>query len=262
LFANAHAEAYESSLRDGARYSAGASVRLPVTDKVSLFGAYTHNRRTAESEVFEGRDDSVRANLDWQWDARRTIYLTGEYRRGDVVGSGKEPSLGNIFPHTHDYANTALASSDDAFPGYAAYRFKANTVIATLGMNWSIGPRESIDVSWRRVESKARGSWGVETLYGTGAPRPIPHQPGLRALPGELLRMGGRPRRRRSAPPDLVRRLALGLLAAVPRAARAQGSACPGKLPRGQLDPQDRGERHGERPAGGPQDADQAGRHR
>jgi outer membrane autotransporter protein len=169
LFANAHADAYESNLRDGARYAAGASVRVAVTDKISFFGAYTHNRRTAEGEVFDGRDNSVRGNFDWQWDAKRTIYLTGEYRRGDVVGSGKAPGPGNFFPHTHDYENTALESLDDAFPGldYHAYRFKADTTIATLGYNWSIGPRESIDFSWRRVDSKPRGSWGVETLYGT-----------------------------------------------------------------------------------------------
>jgi outer membrane autotransporter protein len=169
LFANANGDAYESHLRDGGRYAAGASVRVPVTDRISLFSAYTHNRRTAEGDVFEGRDNSVRANLDWQWDAKRTMYLTAEYRRGDVVGSGKAPGPGNFFPHTHDYDNSALEAPDDAFPGldYHAYRFKAGTTIATLGYNWSIGPRESIDLSWRRVESKPRGSWGVETLYGT-----------------------------------------------------------------------------------------------
>ena len=169
VFANAHADAYESHLRDGARYGAGVSARVPVTDRISFFGAYTHSRRTAEGEVFDGRDDSVRGNFDYQWDPRRTLYLTGEYRRGDVVGSGRAPGPGNIFPHSHDFANTALESIDDAFPGldYHAYRFKAGTTITTLGYNWSIGPRESIDFSWRRVETKPRGSWGVETIYGT-----------------------------------------------------------------------------------------------
>jgi outer membrane autotransporter protein len=167
LFAHANVDAYESRLRDGARYAAGASVRAALTDRVSAFGAYTHTRRTAENEVFEGRDDSLRLNLDYQWSRKSTLYVTADYRRGDFFGSGKEPELGNSLPHTHDFQNHALETADDAFPGYSAYRFDANTWITTLGWNWSIGPRESIDLSWRRVESKPRGSWGVETLYGT-----------------------------------------------------------------------------------------------
>jgi outer membrane autotransporter protein len=167
IFANVYGDAYESRLRDGARYSAGVSARKALTDRLSVFGAYTHTRRTAEDEVFEGRDDSVRLNFDFQWSPKSTWYFTGEYRRGDAVGSGKVPEIGNSLPHRHDFDNHALEVEDDAFPGYNAYRFKGNTVITTLGYNWSVGPRESIDFSWRRVETKPHGSWGVETLYGT-----------------------------------------------------------------------------------------------
>jgi len=167
LFANAYADMYESRKRDGGRYAAGASVRAALADRISAFGAYTHTRRTAEDEVFEGRDDSLRLNLDYQWSGKSTLYFTGEYRRGDFYGTGREPQLGSTLPHTRDFEHHALETADDVFPGYHAYRFDATSWITTAGWNWSIGPRESIDLSWRRVDTKPRGSWGVETLYGT-----------------------------------------------------------------------------------------------
>jgi hypothetical protein len=34
-----------------------------------------------------------------------------------------------------------------------AYRFDARTVIGTLGVNYPLGARDSVDLSWRRVES-------------------------------------------------------------------------------------------------------------
>ena len=168
-FLNAYADAYESHLRDGSRYSAGFSVRKALTDRASAFAAYTHSRRAAKGAVFDGRDHSARLNFDYQWGSKDTLYVTGEYRRGHVVGSGAEPAHDRPFPHTHDYDNVAIESPDDAFPGldYHAYRFKGNSAIATVGYNWALGARESIDLSWRRVETKARGKWGIETLYGT-----------------------------------------------------------------------------------------------
>ena len=57
VFMRLTGEAYQSDLRDGYRYSTGLSVRKPVTDHISLFGALAHNERSARSSVFTGRDN-------------------------------------------------------------------------------------------------------------------------------------------------------------------------------------------------------------
>jgi hypothetical protein len=44
---------------------------------------------------------------------------------------------------------------DDAFPGKQlyAYRYEARTWVGTVGYNLPLGPRESIDFSWRRAQA-------------------------------------------------------------------------------------------------------------
>jgi hypothetical protein len=76
------------------------------------------------------------------------LYLGAEYRRGDIVSSGTQ-SLARI--------NVADALvQDDAFSdqGYLAYRFQSNTWLATLGYNRAFAERHSVDISYRRVQSK------------------------------------------------------------------------------------------------------------
>ncbi len=43
---------------------------------------------------------------------------------------------------------------DDAFPGKQlfAYRYDARTWVGTVGYNLPLGPRTSIDISWRRAQ--------------------------------------------------------------------------------------------------------------
>jgi uncharacterized protein YhjY with autotransporter beta-barrel domain len=146
VFARATGEQFESYLRDGYRYAIGVSARKPLTDRITLFGAITHNERVAQSAVFTGRDNSVRFNVDYAATPTSTLYLTGEYRRGDTVSSGL-PSLASV--------NIAkVLARDDAFnDGLFAYRLEAQTVLATVGYNMPFGPRDSLDFSYRRVQS-------------------------------------------------------------------------------------------------------------
>lgn len=146
LFMRLTGEQFESYLRDGYRTATGLSIRKPVTDRISLFGAVTHNERGAQSRVFTGRDNSVRINVDYAATATSTLYLTGEYRRGDTVSSGF-PSLASL-----DIAK--WLARDDAFNDQLfAYRFAATTAVATLGYNLPFGPRDALDLSYRRVQS-------------------------------------------------------------------------------------------------------------
>ncbi|HSH06634.1 MAG TPA: autotransporter domain-containing protein [Burkholderiales bacterium] len=149
VFGRAAYEGYSSSLRDGFRYTLGVNARQAVTDRLELFGALDARWRSARNTVFDGTDWGARLNLDVSFDWEGTLYLGGEYRRGDAVSSG---------PPTQDSASIAKSLvPDDAYPGRRlfAYRFDAETVLWTLGYNWPLGPRDSIDFSWRNVRSTA-----------------------------------------------------------------------------------------------------------
>ena len=92
VFARYTADAYESQLRDGNRRSVGVNLRKALTDRINLFMAAANNVRTGKSDVFNTRDNSGRMNLDYALATGQTLYLTGEYRKGDIVSSG-QPSL-------------------------------------------------------------------------------------------------------------------------------------------------------------------------
>jgi hypothetical protein len=147
VFARASAERFQSDLRDGFRYSSGITLRQPLTDRINLFGSLAYNVRQAREKTFDSRDASALLNLDYAAIANSTLYLTAEYRRGDMVSSGP-PSLESI-----DLATAVV--EDDVFDrqGFLDYRFKARTLLTTVGYNLPFGPSHSADLSWRRAES-------------------------------------------------------------------------------------------------------------
>ncbi|MGB9093873.1 MAG: hypothetical protein WCB93_07150 [Gallionella sp.] len=149
LFARIFGEQYESRLRDGWHYSAGVSILQPVTDRIQLFGALAHNQRRATSEVFDTIDNSARVNLDYVVTHRSTLYLGADYHRGDVVSAG-QPSL-QLFDIAKVFAQ------DDAFPSgqLYSYRFDGTSLLTTLGYNIGFGASQAVDISWRRIRSRA-----------------------------------------------------------------------------------------------------------
>lgn len=147
LFGRLTAEQYQSDLRDGYRYSLGVSVRQPLTDRINLFGALSHNERRGNSAVFNNSDDSIRINADYALSDHETLYASGEFRRGDIVSTGRA-SLENV-------SIAKVFVQDDAYPGgqFFSYKFTGSTLLTTLGYNLGLGSRDSLDFSWRRVES-------------------------------------------------------------------------------------------------------------
>ncbi len=160
VFARVSAEQYQSDLRDGSRYLAGISMRQTLTDRIQIFGAVAHNERNGRNVVFDNRDNSARINLDYSLGAVGTVYMSGEYRRGDLVISG--PELWGVY-------NSNAYTKDDAFSGREIYsfRFDGTTTFSTLGYNLGIGSRDSIDFSWRRARSSVSyvaPSWSKAAL--------------------------------------------------------------------------------------------------
>lgn len=147
IFGRTSADKYESNLRDGYRYSVGINARRSLTEDIQLFGALTRNARDAKSAVFDTKDYSARLNLDYSISRSSTVYLGGEYRRGDVVSTAR-PALAAV-----DIADAIV--QDDVFTDTArfSYRVKANTVLTTLGYNLALGEKQALDFSWRWVQS-------------------------------------------------------------------------------------------------------------
>jgi hypothetical protein len=138
-----------SDLRNGSDYSISASVRTLLTDRVSVSGALTARRRNADSATFSGVDRSARLNLDYQFNRQTTLYFGAERHDGDLV------STGHASVQALDISKVFVR--DDAFPDAQmfAYRFDALTWIGSIGVNVGLGRGNSIDLSWRRIDSKA-----------------------------------------------------------------------------------------------------------
>ena len=146
-FARGWLDNYRSHLRDGSHFDLGVSAQGALTDRIGVYGELARHQRNAQSDVWDLIDYSARLNLDYSLGRSGTLYLNGEYRRGNTVSDGRATLI-----------NVSLAQVfvlDDAFPGKQlfAYRFDARTWIGTVGYNLPLGPRESIDISWRRVQA-------------------------------------------------------------------------------------------------------------
>jgi uncharacterized protein YhjY with autotransporter beta-barrel domain len=147
IFARFTDDAYESTLRSGTRTSAGLTLRKPLTDRISFFAAVAGNERRTNTEVFNTKDVSARTNFDYAINMGQTFYLTGEYRKGDIVSTG-QPSLKVVDMST-------IFVKDDVFTATPHYDYlmKGRTALLTLGYNFSLGTKDSVDISWRGVRS-------------------------------------------------------------------------------------------------------------
>src|SRR5208283_1005865 len=145
-FARGWLDNYASHLRDGGHIALGVNARAALTDRIDVYGELAWNRRYAQSEVWDLNYYSARLNLDYSLGRSGTVYLNGEYRTGTTVSDGP-PTLVNV-------TLAQVFVLDDAFPGKQlfAYRFGAHTWVGTLGYNLPLGPKTSIDVSWRRAQ--------------------------------------------------------------------------------------------------------------
>ena len=145
-FARGWLDNYVSHLRDGSHFALGVNAQGALTDRIGVYGELAWNRRYAQSEVWDLNYYSARLNLDYSLGRSGTVYLSGEYRRGDTVSDGR-PTLVNV-------SLAQVFVLDDAFPGKQlyAYRYDARTWVGTVGYNLPLGSRASIDISWRRAQ--------------------------------------------------------------------------------------------------------------
>lgn len=150
LFLKAATFNYDSSLRDSEVYQGGVSAQKGITDRITVTAIVAGVTRDSDSRVFDTRELSLLLNLDYRTLTFLTPYLTYNYLDGDIVASGA-PWLKII-----NYAEEIQA--DDVFGANVfAYRLNARTHVATLGFNFAINDRNSVDVSGRIARSQADG---------------------------------------------------------------------------------------------------------
>jgi hypothetical protein len=146
-FARGWLDNYASHLRDGSHFALGVNAQGAVTDRIGVYGELAWNQRNAQSDVWDLHYYSARLNVDYSLGRNGTVYLNGEYRRGNTVSDGG-PTLVNV-------RLAQVFVLDDAFPGKQlfAYRENARTWVSSLGYNLPLGARASIDISWRRAQA-------------------------------------------------------------------------------------------------------------
>lgn len=155
-FARGWLDNYVSHLRDGSHFALGVNAQGAVTDRIDVYGELAWNQRNAQSEVWDLHYYSARLNLDYSLGHSGTVYLSGEYRHGNTVSDG-QPTLVNV-------SLAQVFVLDDAFPDKQlfAYRLNARTWVSTVGYNLPLGPRTSIDISWRRAQGTPTEQLGFD----------------------------------------------------------------------------------------------------
>ena len=157
LIASLQRDQYRSQQRTGTRFAVGASARQSWTDRIDAFAAVGWSRRDAADPVFDQRERSVRAHVDYSAGKLGTVYAGAEHRRGDVITTA--PGF------EAEYAAGARADGPDAAfgPGYHAYRLDGRTTVLTVGWGLPLGVKRVLDFSWRQVLSSA--SIPAETVH-------------------------------------------------------------------------------------------------
>ena len=146
---------YHSELRSGNRRSIGLSVRQSWTDRIDVFAAVARNVRDADNRVWDTKDTSVRLNLDYAI-GPGTLYVGGQFGIGDAVSS--------VGPGFETAVATKATVRDDAYGRTLfAHRYTARTWVGTLGYNFPLGARDSLDLSYRHAYAKP-----LDQLGGTG----------------------------------------------------------------------------------------------
>jgi hypothetical protein len=148
LVTSAGRDEFRSDLRKSDRYAAGITLRQPVTSRINLYAALKDNIRRSDNDVFNTHDTSAQINVDYGLGNGNTLYLTTEYRVGDIVSTS--------LPVLAYRQISAAWIDDDVFNSgqtLRAYRLKGKTAVVTLGYNLLLVGKKSLDISWRYAKS-------------------------------------------------------------------------------------------------------------
>lgn len=145
ILGGAGRDEFRSDLRKNDHYFAGITWRQPITDRINLYAALKDNVSHSDNKVFSVNYRSTQINLDYGFSNGHTLYLSTEYRDGDLVSSSGPDLM---------YHKVAAAwLDDDVFTDLTDYRVNSRTWLVRLGYNVPLAGKSSIDISWRLARS-------------------------------------------------------------------------------------------------------------
>lgn len=138
---------FDSGLRDSTQHRLGLFATVQLTTRIGLrAGAQTRWRR-GDSEVFDTRVHSLVADLDWTLRPGLVLYLGYQALDGDLISTA---------PADTDTTGAAdAAEADDVFPGEIAFRLSSRAHIGTLGFNYALSSRLSLDLQAREIHARS-----------------------------------------------------------------------------------------------------------
>jgi hypothetical protein len=147
---------FDTAIRDSNEYRAGAYALEQLTTQITGRFQLMANVRQSDGEVFDLSGYSASLNVDWVPAPRSTVYAGYQYYTGGVTSTAT-PSL------WIGLAAEAI-EPDDAFGGLAgglmAYRLDATAQIFTLGYNFALTRKLSVDAQGLYVTTDA--DFGIE----------------------------------------------------------------------------------------------------
>lgn len=156
---------FNSRQRDSVEYRAGLALQQQVTTQITARLLLESTRRDSQSRVFDLRGRSAGVGIDWQPRPRLNVHLGYQFSDGDVVAtSSPGPVIASV---------AEVIEPDQAFGGdvarQRAYRFDADTQIATLGFNYAFSNALSLDTQVQYVDTNSRPGSIQYTRWISGA---------------------------------------------------------------------------------------------
>jgi hypothetical protein len=148
---SAAAREYDSPIRDGSEYRAGAWAAVPLTTTVQLRAEAQWSQAEANSRVFDLGYASYALNADWLAGQALTVYANVRFNEGEYAVSADEGRQ-----YVEDIATAEVP--DPAFgDGWWAYRVDGHMWITTLGFNVPLSGDVALDVQARHSDAQASG---------------------------------------------------------------------------------------------------------
>ena len=143
-----------TDIRDSTVFTLGLTSSAWMTSTISARGGVAYRIKDSDSRVFDNKDLRFFINSDLLLTEQLTSYVTINYIRGDTVSTA---NLSSSSPEILAVINLADQIEFDTTFGanQLAYRLDSRTRTLTVGLNYAIAQKHSLDLSLRNVRSEA-----------------------------------------------------------------------------------------------------------
>ncbi|RDH82982.1 MAG: hypothetical protein DIZ80_12015 [endosymbiont of Galathealinum brachiosum] len=159
-----HVTDFETDIRDRTAYEASAMVSFWVTNTLSFRSGLTARKRDSDSRVFDTKDYRVFFNADLMLSRHSTLYTTLNFLTGDLVSTIPLDDSDN---EVLDVVRQAEVIEFDPTFGdnMIAYKLDADIAALTLGYNYVLGKKQSLDLSARYAVGQSDYDVDYDALF-------------------------------------------------------------------------------------------------